>query len=219
MNKSFDSFYIFKSFPRRIFDVELFKSAVILCGGKSSRMGFDKQLLTIDKTRLIEKVIARLRKEFEEIIIVTNKPEYYEPFQVKLVSDKYLGMGPLAGIHAALIEAQSEFVYFIACDMPNINLEYIKHMKSRLVNSDAQACVTRIGQWIEPLNSFFSKKALGQIEEDLLSKKGSVYYLLKKIKCLYIDEKDAREHSPDWSMFLNLNTREELDDFLKNIIF
>ena len=197
--------------------MELFKSAVILCGGKSSRMGFDKQLLTIDKIRLIDKVISKLRKEFEEIIIVTNKPQYYESFQVKLVQDRYQGMGPLSGIHAALGEAQSEFVYFIACDMPNINLEYIKYMKNRLFDSDIEACVTRVGQWIEPLNSFFSKKALEQIEEDLRSKKGSLYYLLKKINCLYIDEKEARKHSPDWSMFLNLNTREELDDFLKSL--
>lgn len=64
-------------------DVEVFKTAVILAGGKSSRMGFDKQFLRINKVRIMEKLIHELSKEFEDIIIVTNKPEEYKKMELE----------------------------------------------------------------------------------------------------------------------------------------
>ena len=191
-----------------------FKTAVILAGGKSQRMGFDKQFLMINNMRIIEKQVIKLKEEFEEILVITNKPEYYAKVTgIKVVSDEIREMGPLGGIHTGLKAASSDFVYFIACDMPCVNTDYIKFMKSRICKLDVDACVTRSGEWIEPLNAFYSRGIIESIETDLLNGKGSLYYLLSKLKCLYIEEKEARKFSPNWGMFLNLNTRDELEKF------
>lgn len=194
-----------------------FGTAVILAGGKSKRMGFDKQLLKIKERRLIDSLMKKLRQEFDEIIVVTNKSEYYLGFTDRITKDKIPSKGPLSGIHAGLSEASSKYVYFVACDMPNINLDYVRFMRKRLDNMDSKACITKFGQWIEPFNAFYSKEMIDDIEEHLHKGRKSVNSLLRKLSICYVEEEDARNFSPNWDMFLNLNTKEELNDYLRVI--
>ena len=58
-----------------VIDMKRFGSAIILAGGKSTRMGFDKQLLRLRERSLIEGLIRRLGGSFHETIVVTNRPE------------------------------------------------------------------------------------------------------------------------------------------------
>lgn len=192
-----------------------FGTAVILAGGKSTRMGFDKQLLKFNERRLIDSLKRKLSMEFEEIIVVTNKSEYYLGFSDKITKDIIVGKGPLSGIHVGLVEASSQYVYFVACDMPNIYLNYIKYMKEELEDIEVKACVTKYGEWIEPFNAFYSKNMIQDIENHLLKNQKSVNSLLKKLDVHYIAEEKAREFSSNWDMFLNLNTREDLNKYLE----
>lgn len=194
-----------------------FGTAVILAGGKSTRMGFDKQFLVINKKRLIDKLSKKLKKVFDEIIVVTNRTEYYVGFSDKVIEDIIVGKGPLSGIHAGLKASSSKYVYFIACDMPNINLDYIEYMKLKLSEKSAMACITKFGNWIEPFNAFYSREMIKHIEKHLAQDKRSVNSLLKKVAVCYIEEYEARKYSPNWDMFLNLNTKEELEDYLQSI--
>ena len=190
------------------------KSAVILAGGRSRRMGFDKQFLKINERRLIDSMVNRLKEEFDEIIIVTNKPWHYMGVGHKVVSDIIKDKGPLSGIHAGLKASSSRYVYFIACDMPYINLNYIKYMKENLYTTKASCCITKLGDWIEPFNAFYSKDTIKDIEEHLNQNKKSVHSLVKKLNTLYIEENTARSFSPNWDMFLNLNTKEDLQQYM-----
>lgn len=194
-----------------------FGTAVILAGGKSARMGFDKQLLKINERRLMDSLISKLKQEFSEIIIVTNKPEYYQGLGDKITSDIIVGKGPLSGIHAGLSLASNELSYFIACDMPNVNLDYIRYMKESIRDINISACITRFGSWIEPFNAFYSQRLKTEIEKHLFSGNRSINSLLEKVDVCYINEEEARRFSPDWDMFLNLNTKEDLSDFLSKI--
>ncbi len=188
-----------------------FGTAIILAGGKSSRMGFDKQFLKIDKRRLMFSIINKLNKEFDEIIIVTNKPDHYIGLSHKITRDILRDKGPLGGIHAGLMQASSKYSLVIACDMPNINLSYIKYMMG---NMGQDGCTTRFMDWIEPFCSFYSKDIIEDIEEYLKTKKRNIHDLLKGLNVTYIDEDIARSFSPNWDMFLNLNTKEDLDNYL-----
>lgn len=195
-----------------------FGTAAILAGGKSTRMGFDKQLLKINEKRLIDNLVSKLSVEFEEIIVVTNNPQYYLDFNFKVVKDIIVGKGPLSGIHAGLKESNSQFVYFIACDMPNINLKYIRYMKYKIrdLDMDIKACVTKFGVNIEPFNGFYSKDIILNIEDYLAQGKRSLNRLIKQLQTYYVEEEEARMFSPNWDMFLNLNTKEDLEYFLKD---
>lgn len=194
-----------------------FGTAIILAGGKSSRMGFDKQFLMINEKRLMESMIDKLKEDFNEFIIVTNKPEYYVDFPHKIVSDKIVGKGPLSGIHAGLSEANSKYSFVIACDMPNINLEYLRYMKTCIEDSNYDGCITYSEDWIEPFNSFYSRGILSDLEETLKRGEGMIYPFLKKHNIYYVDESIARGYTPNWDIFINLNTQEELDNYLNTM--
>lgn len=195
-------------------DMKKFGSAIILAGGKSSRMGFDKQLLHIRERRLMDNLINKLKVVFDEIIIVTNKPEYYTGLAHKITQDQIIESGPLGGIHAGLLISSSQYAYVIACDMPNINLEYISYMKEILKYNDKLACVSLLGEWIEPFNGFYYRNLISSIESFLNSNQRAIHRYLKDKDIHCIKEEVARKFSPDWDMFFNINTRDDLNRFL-----
>lgn len=198
--------------------MEKFGTAIILAGGKSSRMGFDKQFLKINERRLMDSLVHKLKEEFEEIIIVTNKPEYYIGLSHRITKDIIEDKGPLGGIHAGLKLSSSQYAFVVACDMPNMNMDYIRYMKKSIGNRGLDGCVTKFGDWIEPFSSFYSKDIVEQIENHLKSNFRSINSLLKNLNICYIDENKAREFSPNWDMFLNLNTKEDLNKYLENLV-
>jgi molybdopterin-guanine dinucleotide biosynthesis protein A len=195
--------------------MDIFKTAVILAGGKSSRMGFDKQFLKIENKRILDELIDKLKKEFEEIIVVTNKSYNYKEYKVKIVSDEIKEKGPIGGIHAGLKASNSKYVYFIACDMPNVNLDYIKFMKGKIKDLNVDACITKKEDKVEPFNAFYSIKLLDCIEKFIYRESRSLFYLINSINTFYIEEKVAREYSVDWSMFFNLNTLKDISMYVK----
>lgn len=193
-----------------------FDTAVILAGGKSTRMGFDKQFLEINNNRLLESLIAQLKLEFKEIIIVTNKMENYTDFDCKVICDEIKEIGPLGGIHIALKESKSKYTYFLACDMPNIDLEYIKSMKNSLKDKDIDAYVNKnIDGKIEPFNGFYNKRVINQIEINLSKGDKSLMYLIKSLNTFYMSQSDVESYKNE--MFLNLNTKEDLNKYIESL--
>ncbi len=192
-------------------NVEVFKTAVILAGGKSSRMGFDKQFLRINEVRIMEKLIHELSKEFEDIIIVTNKPGEYKKDGVRIISDEIKEFGPLSGIHVGIKQSKSRYVYFIACDMPNVNLDYIFYMKKVLTNSKANACIAKRDGKFEPFNAFYSVDILPKIEKLISLNRRSIAGLIDIIEPIFIEENVLKKYDYSFDMFINLNSKEDLE--------
>lgn len=191
-----------------------FGSAVILAGGLSRRMGFDKQFLEIGDTVLSHYLASVLFSEFDEVIIVTNRPECYSDTSLRVVSDIIPGKGPLSGIHAGLNAASSGYVYCIACDMPHLSLEYIRYLKSRLRGKTHDACVTRSGEWIEPFHAFYSRRIIGSVEEYLNQDRRSVFPLVRTLHSLYVSEHEVLPFNAGGKLFANLNTRQEVESYI-----
>lgn len=191
-----------------------FGTAIILAGGKSSRMSFDKQLIKIRDRYLVDIIIDNLRKCFEEIIVVSNSKNIYIDKNIIVTEDEFRSLGPLGGLHAGLKRSSCIYNYVVACDMPYINNEYIEYMLKILKESDeVDGLITRLGEWIEPFNCFYSKNIVTNIEEYINSGQRSIHSLMKKLNVIYIPEKEARYFSPQWEMFENLNTKEDLEKF------
>ena len=197
----------------------MLNTAVILAGGQSSRMGFDKRFLKVNGLFLMDGIIELLQRDFEEIFVVSSKTEEYKEGGVTFLQDEVAGFGPLGGIHTALRASGSQYAYIIACDMPCINLNYIKYMKEIIVkeNCRPEAVVARFGEWIEPFNGFYSKKLKTHIETKIHEGERKISNVLLNRAVFYIKESDARKFSPDWDMFKNLNTLEDLKTFDKTI--
>ena len=197
-----------------------YKTAAILVGGKSTRMGKDKKKLVISGKALLQSIIDQLAVLFDEIIIVgCSEDEIVGIHGITGVYPDILDISAsLTGIYTALLYSQSDYVYITACDMPNYDLVFIRHMMTLLEeNPDKKGCVTRYKEWIEPFNAFYSRDLLPSAEHFLKSGRKSVFHYLSRENIYYIAEKDARAYTPDWSLFCNLNTPGDLTKHLKEV--
>ncbi len=185
------------------------KRAVILAGGKSTRMKYDKQELKVGGRSLVKYTIKKLNELFEEVTVVTNRPQLYDGLKVNTISDIYPGFGPISGLHTALYHTDYELSYFLACDMPYLNIEFIEYMDS-LYNDSYDGVMTINGKHIEPMNAMYSKKLLDRIEDNIKKEKYRIYDLLNISKFKMIGEDIARLYDHEFDMFKNINTQEEL---------
>jgi molybdopterin-guanine dinucleotide biosynthesis protein A len=77
------------------------RAGFVLAGGRSSRMGRDKALLTIDGEALLTRV-ARQVAAVAGSVTVIGPPERYSHLSLEVVPDRTPGAGPLGGIDTAL---------------------------------------------------------------------------------------------------------------------
>ncbi|EKN68356.1 molybdenum cofactor guanylyltransferase [Schinkia azotoformans] len=163
-------------------------TAIILAGGKSSRMGTNKALLPMDGKPNIELIKDQLTPFFSDIIVVTNDFEAYEFLKVPMVKDEYVGKGPLAGIHTGLKNSNTETNFFVACDMPFVSGELAQYLVSLCENYDA--VVPNINGTLHPLFSVFKKETLPKIEQCLQAERLRIRDFLNEVAVLFVHEND-----------------------------
>lgn len=195
--------------------MELFATAIVLAGGKSSRMGFDKAFLDIRGRSMVEIIVDQLRTVFTDIIIVTNNPESFEGLNARITTDILRNAGPLGGIHAGLKLSVSKYVFLTACDMPILSLEYAKYMMEVASTDLPDAVISSKGNWIEPFHALYSKDLADDIEEKVKAGVHKIYDILKHKNVVKISESKVRGYSPNLEIFTNINNLNDLQEFYK----
>ena len=187
-----------------------FGTAVILCGGKSSRMGFDKCKITIGKKHIYEYIAEKLEKVFEEIILVTSKDSSISSVKYKVVKDIVEECGPIGGIYTGLLSSTSEYAFFTACDMPFVDIDLIKHMINVLDGNGCVGSVAKHGEFIEPLHSFYSKAMSDSVKCSINMGNFQMNKLVKCSNIHYIEESYWNDGKIP-NIFSNLNCIKDID--------
>ena len=193
-----------------------FGSAVILCGGKSSRMGFDKCTIKVKNKSLIDIIAEELTQVFENIVLVSNDLEKFRDSNYMVVKDIVENSGPIGAIYTALKVATSKYVFITACDMPIISLDYIRYMIELIKSENVQGVVAYNSKYIEPLYAFYSTDMIGAFEMELKKNNYKLHDVIKNSKMYYIEENKWREYCNGMDIFTNLNYKADLIE-LKNI--
>ena len=146
-------------------------SAVILAGGENKRFkGKTKANIQISGIRIITRAIKTLHDIFDEIIIVTNKPEDFKSFsQYKIIPDIITHAGPLGGIHAAMSVAEGDAVFCFASDMPCLSGNIIRKQIDFFNLTRFDATIPQINDFIEPLHGIYKKEIHTNLHEFLLN--------------------------------------------------
>lgn len=195
---------------------QAFGSAILLAGGESRRMGFDKQTITRTNEPLAHEMIKKLKAHFADIIVSTNAPSFYDVFehdaQVQTIVDVLPGHGPLSGLHACLPATKSQFVFVIACDMPHFNETFLALLKEKLMASrEYDGIVTRLDSgFIEPFMGFYDRHLQNDITIAIEKGYRSLQRFCEAHNFLYLSEFEARSASPDLRVFQNLNRPEDV---------
>lgn len=187
-----------------------FGTAVILCGGKSSRMGFDKSKIRIGEKLMIELVAERLKNIFEEVVLVAENCTKFENLKYTVFEDLKKNYGPAGGIYTGLKFASSKYVFFLACDMPIVNTQYIQRLMESIEDNEYDAIMPKNKDWIEPLHAFYSKELIKDFERGIEENNLLLYDIIKKSNIKYIPDEVTKEYNEDMNMFVNLNYIKDL---------
>lgn len=182
-------------------------TAVILAGGTSSRMKSNKALLPYRGERFIERIFRTLSGIFQEVILVTNSPEMYRFLPCRIVADAFPGMGSLAGIQAGLSQSTTEYIFVVACDMPDLNEQLVRHLISRLQGADVVVPESESG--LEPLHAIYGKGCLAAMNGALASGRGKIVACFDRLRVDVVSRQEVAGIDPSFRSFRNINTPEE----------
>ena len=159
--------------------------AVILAGGRSSRMGRDKALLELNEQKFIDLLVQELSGCCKVMISAAHQDDY-AGYGVPVIADETKGIGPIEGIRQALRSSVSEYVFVCAVDTPFVRKEMIQYL-AEFISSDYDAFVFRDGDRIHPHIGIYSRAALPVIEEMIGEKQYRLTKLLSRIRTKYVD--------------------------------
>ncbi len=184
-------------------------TGIILAGGQSTRIGRDKALLEFGGMRLISRSISIIAPLCDEILISTNNPDLTY-LGYPLLNDEHRGIGPIAGLHAALRYSQTEHNIVIPCDTPLVTVDVFERIFAVVSAAHPPACVagTEDG-FIEPLIGCYHRAALPALEEQIQRQDYKLHNALTRMGAAVEIFRDSR-------IFRNINTKADLSALARN---
>jgi molybdopterin-guanine dinucleotide biosynthesis protein A len=188
-------------------------NALILSGGKSTRMGEDKSLISYHGVSQ-QDYLFRIFKGLEINCFVSCRPDQATNISKPSVPDSFIGLGPYGGILSAFQYDPDAAWLVIACDLPLISQKEIMYLISeRNHRKMATACYNPETEFPDPLFTIWEPKSY----QTLLSYLSIGYSCPRKV---LINSDIALIHLNDPSVLKNANTpedREEIKHQLKNL--
>jgi len=188
---------------------------VVLAGGASTRFGSPKGLATVGGVAIVERVLGAIRAVLPRSVVVANEPAEYERFGVPVFPDRLYGQGPLAGIEAGLRWAVGEGgagIVCVPCDAPFLQPELVRRLVERSPGHTAVLPKSRGPLGYEPLFGWYSVDLVETVTEALEASRGALHDFVSTLpRVAFLSLAEIREFADPDLLFLNVNTRHELD--------
>lgn len=188
-------------------------TAIILAGGKASRMGGDKALRLLRGSTLLRHAVDLVAGLADQVVISTGTREL--PMHPGLLAapdaPAYAGQGPLAGVLAGLEAASNNRALVLACDLPNVPTGLLRRLAETL--SGTCDCVyTEHAGHPEPLVAALNVAPAVQAVRAALSRgEFKVVPCWMSMQQRVLGEAELAEFAPLDKTFANINTLQDLD--------
>jgi molybdopterin-guanine dinucleotide biosynthesis protein A len=189
---------------------------IILCGGKSSRMGTSKAHLQFGAETLLQRIVRIMGEVLDPLVVVAANGQELPDLETKVMicRDKNEGQGPLEGLAAGLdaLKERCDAVFLSSCDVPFLKKEFILGMTKAL--GESRMCIPRTEGYFHPLASVYRVDVLPDVQQLLGEKKLRPFFLLEKVKGKIIEETQLKQFDPELFSLKNLNTPEDFQQAL-----
>jgi molybdopterin-guanine dinucleotide biosynthesis protein A len=189
------------------------KGAIILCGGKSSRMGRDKATLQFGPELMLPRVVRLMSEAVgpENMVVVAapNQSMPKLPAAVHVARDTHEFRGPLQGLATGLRYMGDRFdaIYATACDVPLLVPAFVDRMFESLGEYDV--AVPFDGQHHHSLAAVYRPRVLPQIQSLLDLNRLSPRFLFGLVRTREVPVDDLRDVDPQLDTLRNLNRYED----------
>jgi molybdopterin-guanine dinucleotide biosynthesis protein A len=173
--------------------VGVFKAgAIILAGGKSSRMGAPKAALDWHGSTLLRRVTGLAQRTVDGPVVVVRAPGQKLPEihpSIEVVSDEREGRGPLQGLAAGLaaIGDCAEVAYVSSTDVPLLHPAFIRRVVGGF-NADIDVVLPEIHGFRQPLSAAYRTSLLAQVEALVAGDKLKPAFLFERCRVLRLDD-------------------------------
>lgn len=144
--------------------------ALVLAGGKSSRMNGNNKAFLPYKEKDFLHTITDVLDQFDKIYISVDNKEKYKHIEYELIEDEYKEIGPIGGIYSTIKLMKNQYVFITACDMPKISKDIIRVLLNNVDKDDKCVVFEDDKGRIYPLAAIYSKDSLETVEKMIKDK-------------------------------------------------
>ena len=189
----------------------------MLCGGQSSRLGFDKQELMFDGKTFLETIVSAIQPVVRRILLVgnVNADRHRLPDSVSITQDQRLGKGPLEGIRVGLEDLSSdcEYAFVSSCDVPLLTGDLVEFLFARI--GDADAIVPTKGPRQYGMTAIYRTQLHAAVDQRIQQHKLRVCNPAEGFQVTNIDAEELRVVDPELDTLTNVNSAEDYFRLLK----
>lgn len=157
-------------------------AGIVLCGGRSSRMGRAKALLPWRGRPMVAHVVETLRAAVDEVVVVSSPDLSLPPLDAKVVVDREPGLGPLAGIREGLAAIESDRAFVSSTDAPYLTPTFV-----RAFFAHEGAVATEQDGYVQTIAAVYPRAALARAEALLAAGRMRPLFLLEEIGFTKVD--------------------------------
>jgi len=186
---------------------------IVLCGGRSSRMGRPKAWLPFGDELMLQRVVRVLREVVEPVVVVAAPGQDVPPLspEVEIVRDEVEGRGPLQGLAAGLaaLAGKADAAYLSSCDTPFLTAAFVRRMIEMLESSSI--AVPHVGGFFHPLAAAYRLAVTDIVLSLLAADRLRPVFLFDAVPTRIVEPHEL----PDLDSLRNLNTPEDYESALQ----
>jgi molybdenum cofactor guanylyltransferase len=192
-------------------------SAIILAGGRSSRMCKPKAALDFGGKSILERIVEELAPRFDDLIIVAA-PESGENFSIqipraRIIRDETAFAGPLDALGRGLVAARDDIAFACSCDLPMLKSSVAVELCSLI--GERTAAIPLVDSRLQPLCAAYRKSAADSIARLVASGEQRLIALADALDARRVTEDELRRVDPTLASFMNVNTPDDYARALK----
>jgi molybdenum cofactor guanylyltransferase len=186
-------------------------AGIVLCGGRSSRMGTAKALLPFGGETMLQRVVRILSTVASPIVVVAADGQELPPLprDILVTHDEREGRGPLEGLRAGLkaLPAEADAAYVTSCDVPLLVPAFVERMAALAAGHDI--AVMEIDGFPHPLSAVYRRSTLPHVEALLEQNRLRPVFLFDAVDTRRVLPSEMTPVDPDLRTLRNLNTPDD----------
>lgn len=190
---------------------------IVLCGGRSSRMGQPKLTLPFGDEPMLARVVRILRTTLSPVVVVAAAGQKVSPLpsDVRILRDEQEHLGPLAGMAVGLqaLSGQVESAFVSSCDVPLLRPEFIAEMVRRL--GSHELAVPKEGDFHHPLAAVYRTSLAERTRQLVAAQRLRPLFLIQASDSVEVSIDELRAVDPKLDSLRNLNRPEDYEAALR----
>lgn len=183
-------------------------TAAILAGGQARRLGgIDKSALVVGARSILDRQLSLLHGLTSHLLIVTSDRSRVPAVDVPVVVDRIGGAGALGGLYTALVEAPTEQVLIIGCDMPFLTAPFLRHLAE--CGRDVEVALPRDEHGRHPLCASYARRTASHFQTRIQAGDLRIGEALMDLTVRELGPHDLAPFDADGRLLLNVNTPED----------